>query len=140
VAEFEIKGATYRSGKMVGLTQIHVLRRAAPIIKPLFSTLSSGMTAETAGDIIEGLSSLPDEAMNYILDKSLAVVEMKQDGTRWARIKTSDGLTFMFKDIEQNGLLMLTICAYVLYDNYYPLFLEAPELFSLGGSQFRLAQ
>lgn len=138
MAEFDIKGVTYRSGKMVGLTQIHVLRRAAPVIKPLFTGMASGMNAEVAGSIIDGLSSLPDEAMNYILDHTLAVVQMKQDGSRWAPIKSSNGLTFMFENIGTNGLLMLTICAYVLYDNYYPLFLEAPELFNGGGNPFRL--
>lgn len=137
MAEFDIKGVTYRSGKMVGLTQIHVLRRAAPVIKPLFSAISSGMNSEVAGAIIEGLGELPDDKMDYILDRALAVVQMKQDGQRWANIKSSNGLTFMFEGISTDGLLMLTICAYVLYDNYYPLFLEAPSLFT-DGAAFRL--
>lgn len=137
MAEFDIKGVTYRSGKMVGLTQIHVLRRAAPVIKPMFSAISAGMNAEVAGTIIEGLGELPDEKMDYILDRALAVVEMKQDGQRWAKIKSSNGLNFMFEGISTDGLLMLTICAYVLYDNYYPLFLEAPSLFN-DGAAFRL--
>lgn len=139
MAEFDIKGITYRSGKMVGLTQIHVLRRAAPVIKPLFSGMATGMNADVAGAIIEGLGELPDDKMDYILDHTLAVVEMKQDGSRWAKIKASNGLNFMFEDIGSNGLLMMTICAYVLYDNYYPLFLEAPALFSPGGSPFQLS-
>ncbi|KAA0117882.1 hypothetical protein CIW48_27155 [Methylobacterium sp. P1-11] len=137
MAEFDIKGVTYRSGKMVGLTQIHVLRRAAPVIKPLFSGMATGMTPDVAGAIIEGLGELPDEKMNYILDHTLAVVEMKQDDQRWAKIKSTNGMAFMFDEIGRNGLLMLTISAYVLYDNYYPLFLEAPLLFS-GGGQFQL--
>lgn len=136
MAEFDIKGVTYRSGKMVGLTQIHVLRRAAPVIKPLFSGMATGMNADVAGAIIEGLGELPDDKMNYILDQTLAMVDMKQDGNRWAKIKSSNGM-FMFDDIAQNGLLMLTLCAHVLYDNYYPLFLEAPSLFN-GGAAFRL--
>jgi hypothetical protein len=134
VAEFEIKGVTYRSGKMVGLTQIHVLRRASPIVAPLFKGLRGGLTPETASAVIEGLSGIEDEKLNYILDKTLGVVEMKQDGQRWSKIKASDGLSFMFDDIKNNGLLMLRISAEVLYDNYYPLFLEAPLLFSGGGS------
>lgn len=137
MAEFDIKGVTYRSSKMVGLTQIHVLRRAAPVIKPMFSAFSAGMNAEVAGTIIEGLGELPDEKMDYILDRALAVVEMKQDGQRWAKIKSSNGLNFMFEGISTDGLLMLTICAYVLYDNYCPLFLEAPSLFN-DGAAFRL--
>lgn len=137
MAEFDIRGVTYRSGKMVGLTQIHVLRRAAPVIKPLFSAMGSGMNPEVAGTIVEGLGELPDDKMEYILDRSLAVVEMKQDGQRWAPIKSSNGLAFMFEGISTDGLLMLTICAYVLYDNYYPLFLEAPSLLNVGAA-FRL--
>lgn len=137
MAEFEIKGVTYRSGKMVGLTQIHVLRRASPIIAPLFKGLKGGITPEVASSVIDGLSGLEDDKLNYILDKTLAVVEMKQDGQRWAKIKASDGLTFMFNDIRDNGLLILRISTEVLYDNYYPLFLEAPLLFS-GGGQFQL--
>ena len=134
MAEFEIKGVTYRSNKMMGLTQIHVLRRASPIIAPLFKGLRGGMSPEVASGVIEGLSGLEDEKLNYILDKTLGVVEMKQDGQRWAPIKASNGLTFMFEDIRDNGLLMLRISSEVLYDNYYPLFLEAPLLFSGGGS------
>jgi hypothetical protein len=114
---------------MNGLTQIHVLRRAAPIIKPLFAGLSGGITPEVAATIIEGLSELPDENLNYILEHTLSRVEVKQDGERWAPIKTPGGLTFQFRDVADNGLLMLTLCAHVLYDNYLPLFREAPELF-----------
>ena len=139
MAEFEIKGITYRSGKMVGLTQIHVLRRAAPVIKPLFTGMSTGMTSDVAAGIIEGLGELPDDKMNYILEHALGVVEMKQDGERWAKIKASSGLNFMFDPIRENGLLQLAICAHVLFDNYYPLFLEAPDLFNGGGSLFRLS-
>ena len=74
MAEFDIKGVTYRSGKMVGLTQIHVLRRAGPVIKPLFMGLKGGMTPEVAMGVIDGLSSLEDEKLNYILDKTLGIV------------------------------------------------------------------
>ena len=137
MAEFEIKGETYRSGKMPGLVQIHVLRRASPIIKPMFESLTTGMNGDVAASVIEGLGNLEDEKLNYILDRTLAVVERKQDGERWARIKSSDGQRFMFDDIAANGLLMLAICAYTLHDNYYPLFLEAPSMFN-GGAAFRL--
>lgn len=148
MAEFDIKGVTYRSGKMTGLTQVHVLRRAAPVIKPLFTVMASrlagGATAaanlEMASQVIDGLGNLEDDKLNYILEKSLAVVEIKQDGSRWAPIKSSNGMVFMFEEIASNGLLMMAICTQVLIDNYFPLFLEAPELFSFGGDLGRLAR
>jgi hypothetical protein len=134
VSEFTIKGVTYRSGKMVGRTQIHVLRRAAPIIEPLFRSLSSGLTPEVAGMVIQGLGALEDEKLDYILDRALAVVQ-KKEGTGWPSIMSSDGSRIMYEDIRNDGGLQLAICANVLYTNYYPLFLDAPSLFN-GGANF----
>lgn len=134
MSEFTIKGVTYRSGKMVGRTQIHVLRRAAPIIEPLFRSISSGLTPEVAGMVIQGLGALEDEKLDYILDRALAVVQ-KKEGTGWPSLMSSDGTRIMFEDVRNDGGLQLAICANVLYVNYYPLFLDAPSLFN-GGASF----
>lgn len=133
MAEFTLRDATYRSSKMSGLTQIHVLRRASPVMLPLFKSAAEGVTAATMAAVVEGLGALPDDAMDYILQHTLAVVERRQSETVWAKVQAPGGRTLMFSDIAADGLLMLAICANVLIDNYYPLFREAPELFKGGG-------
>lgn len=131
MAEFEIKGVGYRSGKMPGRTQVHVLRRAAPIIQPLFASLASGLTPAVAGQVIEGLGALDDDKLDYILDAALAVVQRKESGG-WAPIMSSSGSRLMFQDIDTDAGLQLAIATQVLYDNYLPLFRDAPSLFSGG--------
>ena len=129
MAEFEIKGIGYRSSKMPGRTQVHVLRRAAPVIQPLFASMASGLTTAAAGQVIEGLGALDDDRLDYILDSALAVVQRKESGG-WAPIMPSGRL--MFQDIDTDAGLQLAIATQVLYDNYLPLFRDAPSLFSGG--------
>lgn len=113
---------------MSGIVQVHVLRRAAPVSKPLFDAIKSGFDAAIAGELIGALGELDDKAMEYILIKTLAVVEMKiPEG--WAKItNSSDTLSFMYDEVGEDAYMMLAVCARVMGYNFEPLFREALSL------------
>lgn len=120
MTEFEVGGQTYRSGKMNARTQFHVLRRAAPIVGPIQSLASGAASGEAFAVLANAISTLSDEASDYILDQCLAVVERKQGDTAWAKIKISQGQALMFDDIDM--MAMLGIASHVMRDNYSALF------------------
>ncbi|GBU18024.1 MULTISPECIES: phage tail assembly chaperone [Methylobacterium] len=119
MAEFEVDGQTYRSGRMNARTQFHVLRRMAPILGPLQSLAANQGGANALPVFADAIGGLSDEATDYILDHCLAVVERKQ-GEAWARIKPPNVGALMFQDIDL--MAMLQIAAHVLRDNYSELF------------------
>jgi len=129
MAEFTVKGVDYRSGKMPARTQVHVLRRMAPIMGPL-QALSAGIAPQGAFvAMAEAIAALSDEAADYILDHCLAVVERKQGEAVWSKIKPNAGPGLQFADIDM--MAMLQIASNVLRDNYEALFREG--LASLSG-------
>lgn len=120
MAEFEVAGQTYRSGKMNARTQWHVLRRAAPIVGPIQSLASGAPSGEAFAIMAKAIASLSDEEADYILDECLAVVERQQGPTAWAKIKMSSGPGLMFDDIDM--MAMLAIASHVMRDNYAAVF------------------
>lgn len=120
MAEFEVAGHTYRSGKMNAWTQIHVLRRAAPIVGPIQSLSTGAASGEAFVVLANAIASLSDDAMNYILENCLDVVERKQGEAGWAKIKVPNTQRFMFVDIGMRE--MLAIASHVMRDNYFELF------------------
>lgn len=123
--EFEIKGKTFSTGKMSGIVQVHVLRRASPIVKPLFNAIKGGFSPDVAGEIIAALGDLDDAATEYILKKTLAVVKMKEE-TGWSKVVSGvDSLDFMNDEIGGDAYMILAIVSRVLGYNYEPLFREA---------------
>lgn len=120
MAEFEIAGHTYRSGKMNARTQFHVLRRAAPIVGPIQSLASGAASSEAFAILANAIATLSDDASDYIIDHCIEVVERKQGETGWAKVKVPNGSKFMFDDIDM--MSMLAIASHVMRDNYTALF------------------
>ena len=120
MAEFEVAGQTYRSGKMNARTQFHVLRRAAPIVGPIQSLSSGSATGEALSVLANAIATLSDEASDYIIDHCMDVVERKQGETGWAKIKVPGGSKFMFDDIDM--MSMLGIASHVMREQFTPLF------------------
>lgn len=137
MAEFEVGGQKYRSGKMPARTQFHVMRRMAPILPAMQASIKVGIamkaaqdagepiTAEmkervaTAGlEFIGAIGTLSDEAANYILDNCLSVVQVQQaDYTKWSNLRGSGGAMF---DLDM--MTELEIVKEVVQDNYAPFF------------------
>lgn len=132
MSEFAVDGQTYRSNKMPARTQLHVLRRMAPIIGPLQSLTVGADPMAALPAFAEAVGSLSDEATDYIMDNCLASVDRKQGETGWAKIRTSSGVS-MFADIDLP--VEMQIVAHVLRENYTALFQRGLATFGSGASQ-----
>lgn len=117
--EIELNGNTYRIGKLNAMDQFHVSRRIAPIIPtliPVFLKLAQGggLTGNLTalGDALlpfaEGISSMSDEASEFVLATCLSVVH-RQTGTTWAPVWSKAAKATMFDDIDLSVLLNLAI-------------------------------
>lgn len=117
--EIELNGHTYRIGKLNAMDQFHVSRRIAPIIPtliPVFLKLAQGggVTGNLAalGDAIqpfaEGISTMSDEASEFVLATCLSVVH-RQTGTTWAPVWSKQARAAMFDDMDLSVILNLAI-------------------------------
>lgn len=112
--EIQLGDNWYRLGTVDARTQLHIMRRIAPL---------SGITVLTQGDLVRiayVMAQMPEEDVNYILDKTLAKVSRKS-GDGWAPIMTSQG-TLAFADIggvEQFQLAQAAIR--VFQDPFYAM-------------------
>jgi len=121
MSEFDIDGTTYRTNrKLSAFEQLHVARRVAPLITRLVpSAQSSGDTGPTflsmMGPIIDGLSQMPDEDVNYIINHCASVVQRAQGGGIWAPIWNVPAGRLMFEDLD--GMQLLRIAIIVMQEN-----------------------
>lgn len=123
--EFTVRGETYRCKKMSGIVQIYVLKRAGPALGPLVAAAKNGISDSISEELLEGLSKLKDEDLEYVLAKCLWVVNAKRDGG-WPKITSSpDRLEFQYDDIGEDAYLMMAIAVHVMGFNFEPLFREA---------------
>ncbi len=117
MAEFSVGDFDYRSSKMDALTQLHVVRRLAPVMGALKEFAGGGVDAVNAMDAAESIASvaarIPDDDVNYIINACLSTVQRKQDGDRgWAPIWNVGAKRPLFEDI---GMVeMLTISGHVV--------------------------
>jgi hypothetical protein len=138
MAEFEIGGRKYQSGKMPARTQFHVMRRMAPILPAMQASITVGIKIKAAQDagapitdamkeeaavsgleFIGAIGTLSDEAANYILDNCLSVVEVQQTefSGKWSKLRGAGGLMFSLDMMTE-----LEIVKEVVQDNYGPFF------------------
>ncbi|WP_211243389.1 phage tail assembly chaperone [Chitiniphilus eburneus] len=131
MAEFEINGKQYRSGKLDALKQFHVSRRVAPILPtllPIFLKLAethraSGsapaasaieIVAELAGPFADGLAAMSDQDADYIIGTCLSVVS-RQQGSAWSPVWSGAQNAMMFDDMDLG--VMLPVVVHVIRDN-----------------------
>ena len=127
MAEFEIGGKNYRSGKLGAMAQFHLSRRIAPIIPtliPVFVKLSKGGLnqdlsgfADVLGPFALGLSEMTDEAGEYIIGACLSVVQ-RNSGKSWVPVWSMQAKGPMFEDIEMDAMIKITVR--VIQDNLGP--------------------
>jgi hypothetical protein len=123
-----VKGSEYKFEKVDALSQYHIVRRLAPLFGDAIAIIgNSGLVKngqkaseidfekinfdELAKDItplMNTLSKLPDEEMNYALFGLLKGVYRKNQGGGYSRITTDTNL-FMFEDIKFDMALMMTL-------------------------------
>lgn len=130
MSEFEVAGVAYRSGRLNAREQFHVARRLAPIFSTLTEAAATGGEPDFA-PIAQAVASMPDGDADFVLTKTLAVVERKQ-GTVWVRLQSSNG-ALMFEDL---GMMeMLQIAWAVLQENLSGFFPAAPPTSPGPGAQ-----
>jgi hypothetical protein len=127
----EIDGKTFQIGKLDVLAQLHVSRRVLPLLKPMAEAWKTSETANLLDIVMavsEDFSTLPDETLNYVIFKCMAVVRLQQ-GERFAPIVRNDKI--MFEDIDMVTLMRLTIA--VIMDNFQSFFVNLPGVASSAG-------
>lgn len=111
MAEFEVKGQQYRSGKLDAFKQFHLARRLMPVITAMSGKESLDGTVSAVSTAIAGMS---DTDCDYVLNACLAVVQ-RQQGQSWAKVFDDRSKSLMFDDIDMAG--MLSIAQQVIQDN-----------------------
>lgn len=120
VPEFEINGHKFKLSKLNAMTQLHVMRKMAPLIEkaiPQLAELSKIKTdipesekteqsMKTLAPILGGLATLSDDDFNYVLYRLLSAVELHQPQfNMWAKVATINGI--QMQDFDLATLLQL---------------------------------
>lgn len=118
--DLEIKGRTYRVGKLSAMAQFHVSRKVAPLLPPLITLWEQALKAEkplqdSLADVAElsmpflhGLSKLPNEQLEYVIGECMAVV-MRRDGNAAFPIWSASARAPMYEDIDMTVMLQITV-------------------------------
>jgi hypothetical protein len=122
MAEVQLAGYTYRTGRLNAIQQWEIFRRLGPVLPMLSAAFRDGAEATPGARWIMGavtgqLSQLAQADSDYILQASLAVVE-RLDPTvqRWFRVSAANGTSsLMYQDIDL--LTMLELMDQVLQEN-----------------------
>lgn len=113
-AEFTVLDYTYRSGQIDAMTQFHVVRRLAPVLasfKDVAAQAGGGAVGiEALEPVVVAMGRLPDEDVEYIIGKALAVVSRrKSNDAGWAPIWNVAAKRPQFDDIAMPQMLMITM-------------------------------
>ncbi|KAF5035737.1 hypothetical protein DSECCO2_582450 [anaerobic digester metagenome] len=134
--EFAIKDVRYRASVMDAFTQLHVVRRLAPVLGTMAPLV--GKDAERDQDVLlKGLADcvagLKDEDVEYILNACLDAAERRNQGGGWAPVR-KDGAT-MF---PVGAAALLLIAFHVIRHNLSGFFADLPSLSGLEGLMSKL--
>lgn len=119
MTEIDINGQKYRIGKLDAMRQFHLSRKIAPIIPtliPVFVKLSKGGSltddlggfAELLAPFAEGISTMSDEASEYVISTCMSVVS-RQSGSAFASAWNKQANTTQFDDMDLAVILQLVI-------------------------------
>lgn len=133
--EFEVGGKRYRVGKLDAFKQLHLARKIGPIITkiaPQFASMQPAETeatgpvplptAQSLGDVIklvdpviQALSDLKEDDVNYIARLCLSVVQREEGVNSWIAPWNAAAGRLQFQDIELPELV--EICVNVIQEN-----------------------
>lgn len=130
MADFTIKGRSYRSGKIDLIKQFHIQRRLG-VIYPAFAAAKAVMAVDkivAAGYITNAMVRLSDADWDFVIDECLAVVKVEQAATLWVDLKTRGAPTLQFADITLEDLNLIVFN--VLFEHFAPFIDALPSLIS----------
>lgn len=131
----DVKGHSYKVGKLNAMQQFHVVRRLATLLAGVADQLQGLPKEDVAARmpgllpaLAERLATLDDATAEYVLMTCLAVAERKQSGGGWAQVVAEGQL--MFQDIDMPA--MLTLVGHVLMENLAGFFGDLSGVFPAG--------
>ena len=122
MSQITVKANVYECGKLNCLAQLHVTRRLGPMLVVAgisVEMLRSGMKialddlVQMAGPVMEMMSRMPEEDVDYIIFTCLNVVT-RQSGTAFARVTTKER-QIMFDDMDL--IVLVRVVCEVLKEN-----------------------
>lgn len=134
---------TYHFGRMDARTQFHVTRRIAPLLSTLgqaagvlgqLSAMGPEAMLAIMGPLAERMASMPEQDLDYVINKALAVTS-RQQGEHLVPVMADSGV-ILFADITGEQLMALTSrCLQENLGNFFDLALglfqdsspQAPE-------------
>ncbi|MGO4171555.1 phage tail assembly chaperone [Bosea sp. TAF32] len=112
-AEFEVGAYRYRSAPLSAMDQVHLVRRLAPILTALRKAAQSGDALAMIGPAVEALGSMPDEAVDYVINACMGGVTRQKPGdTGWAKVWQPSVRRPIFDDLS--GFEVISITANVV--------------------------
>jgi len=120
MTEIDVGERHFRIGRLNAFDQLHVFRRVMPLLRPVAEELKRNAKADMldATMAMTGvLSEIPDERLNYVLYKCLAVTYLRQE-SGYAAVVVNN--TLMFQDLDMPALMRLTIA--VITENFQDFF------------------
>jgi len=124
--EFDLAGHTYKAGRLDAMTQLHVVRRLAPILTTLRAVAEEGAGRNVSPEAalqraVEALGEVSDNAVEYVIARSMERVQRKIDGDRgWVPAWNKAAGKPQFDDI--GGIHLLTIASRVVMNELGPFF------------------
>lgn len=108
-AEFEVGAYRYRSAPLSAMDQVHLVRRLAPILSALREAAQDGDPLGMIGPAVEALGSMPDDAVDYVINACMAGVSRQKPGdTGWAKVWQASVRRPIFDDITGFELISIT--------------------------------
>lgn len=130
--EVTIKTIHYKIGKLNAFSQLHVVRRMAPITARL-QELADKYDPATPMSILEplgkALAELPDADVDYIINTCLDVVHFRQPGGGFAPVRSHKVLM-----LELDMLTLLSLTVQVVKENLGSFFSELQQLLPTEGA------
>lgn len=136
MSEFHVAGHIYQTAKIPAMTQFHIARKLAPVLRSFEGVLKS-IGGEKNGDeadifttidpFLTAIHDLSDDDSEYVINTCLGFVSRKIDGgTGWAPVMGRGSGQVMFEDI---GMMeMLTITYTVIMDQIGSFTVDLPSI------------
>jgi len=145
----KVKEREYRIGKWSAREGVYIVTKLAGLLAPVFAPLLKGMdvnkalNAKAPSDIdlqnvdiasmFQPLASIPEADFLYLQDKCLKVVQVKLPAG-WIDVVNDNG-SFALQDLEEDGMLLLTLMVHVIIHNLAGFFDGSPLMGLFGAIQ-----
>jgi hypothetical protein len=106
--EFQVNDIPYKSTKIPGMTQLYMIKKAAPALS--YAVALFGKKELEASDLqtmMHALAVLADDDATYIVDQCLRLCERANGNGGWAKIWNSQIRQPMFDDIGASEIMKI---------------------------------